>query len=135
MTQQTFITDQERSACQRVANAFASLYDQIDIVVKDAGKYGFVKLYCFEPGYGFDKMTTFTNSKDLFDNLWQEWWHEKVFALAIGTPLLELDYPDILRALPKKKQRKIMGKKAYFKKKCRKYNDKGDLDEREKIYH
>lgn len=116
---QTFITDKERKACQKVADAFAELYDQIDIVVKDAGKYGFVKLYCFEPGYGFYKMTTFTNSKDLFNDLWQTWWHERVFTLAIGTPLLDLDYPDILRALPKKKQRKIMAKKTYFKKKCR----------------
>lgn len=119
MSEQTFITTKEREACQKIAAAFSSLYDKIDIAVKDAGKYGFVKLYCFELGYGFDKMTTFTNSKDLFRDLWQEWWHEKVFTLAIGTPLLELDYPDILRALPPKKQRKIMGKKAYFKKKCR----------------
>lgn len=119
MPKQTFITDKERKVCQKVAAAFASLYDQTDIAVKDAGDYGYVKLYCYEPGYGFDKITTFTNSKDLFNDLWQEWWHEKVFTLAIGTPLLDLDYPDILRALPKKKQRKILGKKAYFKKKCR----------------
>ena len=64
--------------------------NEIDIAVKDAGKYGFVKLYYFEPEYGFSKMTTFTNSKDLFDDLWQTWWHEQVFTLAVGTPLLEL---------------------------------------------
>ncbi len=116
---QTFTTDKERKACQKVAEAFASLYDQTDIVIKDAGIYGFVKLYCYEPGYGFDKITTFTSSRDLFNDLWQEWWHEKVFALAAGTPLLELDYPDILNALPKEKQRKIMRKKAYFRKKSR----------------
>lgn len=118
MQEQTFITDIERKACQKVVTAFAELYDQLDITVKDTGKYGFVKLYCFEPGYGFHKMTTFTNSKDLFNNLWQEWWHEQVFTLAIGTPLLDLDYPDILKSLPKEKQEKIMCKKAYFLKKC-----------------
>lgn len=119
MSKQTYITDKERNACQKVAAAFAGLYDEIDIAVKDAGKYGFVKLYCFEPEYGFSKMTTFTNSKDLFDDLWQTWWHEQVFALAVGTPLLELDYPDILKALPGEKQSEIMSKKAYFEEKCR----------------
>ena len=53
MSKQTYITDKERKACQKVAAAFAGLYDEIDIAVKDAGKYGFVKLYYFEPEYGF----------------------------------------------------------------------------------
>ena len=39
--------------------------------------------------------------------------------LAVGTPLLELDYPDILKALPGEKQSEIMSKKAYFEEKCR----------------
>lgn len=51
MSEQTFITTKEREACQKVAAAFSGLYDRIDIAVKDAGKYGFVKLYCFEPRY------------------------------------------------------------------------------------
>ena len=119
MSKQTYITDKERKACQKVAAAFAGLYDEIDIAVKDAVKYGFVKLYYFEPEYVCSKMTTFTNSKDLFDDLWQTWWHEQVFTLAVGTPLLELDYPDILKALPGEKQSEIMSKKAYFEEKCR----------------
>ncbi|MDE7272357.1 MAG: hypothetical protein K2N95_04735 [Lachnospiraceae bacterium] len=118
MSKQIYITDKESKKCQKVADAFSELYEQVNIVVKDAGKYGFVKLFCYEPCYGFCKMTTFTNSNDLFHDLWEEWWHEQVFTLALGTPLLDLDYPDMLKALPQKKQEEIMSKKVYFEKKC-----------------
>ncbi|MDE6619903.1 MAG: hypothetical protein K2K74_05310 [Lachnospiraceae bacterium] len=118
MTKRTFITDYERESCRKVADAFAELYEQVNIVVKDAGKYGFVKLYCYEPYCGFCNMTTFIDSNDLFHDLWEEWWHEQVFTLALGTPLIDLDYPDILKALPLKKQEEIMSKKIYFKEKC-----------------
>lgn len=73
MTKRTFITDYERESCRKVADAFAELYEQVNIVVKDAGKYGFVKLYCYEPYCGFCKMTTFIDSNNLFHDLWEEW--------------------------------------------------------------
>lgn len=118
MAKQTFISDAERKKCKKISDVFADLYDQIDIVVKDAGIYGFVKLHCFEPNYGFHKLTTFTDSKALFDNLWQEWWQEQVFSLALGTPLLDLDYAEILKALPNEKQLEIMSKRTFFEEKC-----------------
>lgn len=118
MKKQTFISDAERKKCQKISDVFADLYDQIDIAVKDAGIYGFVKLHCFEPSYGFHKLTTFTDSNALFDDLWQEWWQEQVFTLALGTPLLDLDYAEILKALPNEKQMEIMSKKTYFEEKC-----------------
>ena len=101
MRKQIYISNEERKKCQKVAYAFTELYDLTDIVVSDAGKYGFVKLYCYEPKYGFYKMTTFTNGDKLFYDLWTEWWHKQVITLASETSLIELDYQDILKALPK----------------------------------
>ena len=119
MNKKLFISEEEKDRCQKIVDAFADLYDQIDIVVKDAGRYDFVKLYCYDPDYNeFSKITTFTKSTELFDDLWQEWWHEQVFTLALDTPLMELDYPDILKALPIEYQKEIMSKKDYFIKKC-----------------
>lgn len=119
MNKKIYISKEEREKCQKIVNAFADLYDRIDIVVKDTGKYGFVKLYCHEPCYNnFCKISTFTKSKELFDDLWQEWWHEQVFILALNTPLIELDYPDILKALPIEKQNEIISQKEYFMEKC-----------------
>ena len=118
MMNQKFITDNERKKCQKVADAFAELYDQVDIIVQDAGRYGFVKVYCYEPYRGFYRITTFTNSRELFNDLWEEWFHEQVFALTQGTPHIDLDPHNIFKTLPKEKQTEIMSKKLYFKKIC-----------------
>ena len=37
------ITEEERAVCRRVADAFAEMYS-LDLMVLDAGQYGFVKL-------------------------------------------------------------------------------------------
>ena len=58
---------------QRVEDAFAELYEMENIVVLNVGRYGFVKLlYCHTPD-GFEDMVTYTDSKKMFDDLWQEW--------------------------------------------------------------
>ncbi|MCI8923999.1 MAG: hypothetical protein HFI45_08410 [Lachnospiraceae bacterium] len=44
MGEGTYITDEEREKCRKVADAFGELYEVTDIAVVDAGKYGFVKL-------------------------------------------------------------------------------------------
>lgn len=44
---QTYITDEERVNCQKVADAFMELFENEDLIVLNAGKYGFVKLQYF----------------------------------------------------------------------------------------
>ena len=44
MRTEVYITEEERKKCQNVADAFRELYELTDVVVVDAGKYGFVKL-------------------------------------------------------------------------------------------
>ena len=41
---QTYITDGEREKCQKVVDAFSELFENEDLTVINAGKYGFIKL-------------------------------------------------------------------------------------------
>ncbi|MEY8321322.1 hypothetical protein AAK894_09610 [Lachnospiraceae bacterium 46-61] len=41
---QIYITDEKRDNCQNVADAFVELYECSDIIVVNAGKYGFARL-------------------------------------------------------------------------------------------
>ena len=40
----SYITEAEKEKCRQVADAFAELYELENILVMDAGRYGFVKL-------------------------------------------------------------------------------------------
>lgn len=109
-----YITDGEREKCRQVVNAFAKLYELADIIVVDAGKYGFVKLQYYREPQGFELVSTFTDSGKLFDALWQDWFEEQVFQAALGTPLEELEYEEIFAQLSEEKQDEIMSEKGYF---------------------
>ena len=51
MEKQIYITEEEK--CQKVADAFAELYEMADILVVDAGRYGFVVLKYYMLPHGF----------------------------------------------------------------------------------
>lgn len=44
MDKQIYITEEEREKCQKVVDVFAELYEMENIVVLDAGRYGFVEI-------------------------------------------------------------------------------------------
>ena len=48
-----YITEEQRAGCRKVADAFAELYELTDVVVADAGRFGFVRLQWFSEGEGF----------------------------------------------------------------------------------
>ena len=45
-----YITEEQRAGCRKVADAFAELYELTDVVVADAGRFGFVRLQWFSEG-------------------------------------------------------------------------------------
>ena len=108
-----YITDDEREKCRKVADAFAELYEIENILVVDAGRYGFVKLQYYRPPQGFEDAITFTDSRSMFENLWEEWFDTQLFLLAKGTPMA---YNEIFQCLPKEKQEELMNRKAGFAK-------------------
>ena len=116
MEKKIYITEEERVKCQKVADAFAELYKMADIVVVDVGRYGFVMLKYYMPPHGFEEDETFTDSKALFEALWQEWLDMKLYLIGKGTPLMEKGYKGIFESLSKEKQSEFIEQKAYFEK-------------------
>ena len=111
--EQLYISDEEHAACLRVADAFSEMYSA-DLLVLDAGRYGFVKLQYFHPPFGYDETSIFTTGKDLFNDLWYEWLSSQILDITEDTPLAEINYQDILRCLPAEKQQEFMDKRDYF---------------------
>jgi len=106
IVKEIYITDSEREKCRKVAN----------ILVVDAGRYGFVKLQYYRPPQSFEDAITFTDSRSMFENLWEEWLDTQLFLLEKGTPMAGMGYNEIFRCLPKEKQEELMNRKAGFAK-------------------
>ena len=114
-----YITEIEREKCRKVADAFAELYEIENILVMDAGRYGFVKLQYYREPEGFEDVVTFTDGHSMFENLWQEWLDTTLYLMSRGTPLEgNTVYEEIFRSLPNEKQKELIGRKAEFAKKA-----------------
>ncbi len=118
MEKQVYITEEERAKCQKVADSFAELYEMENIVVLDAGRYGFVELKYYKPPHGFEEDATFTDSRALFEELWQEWFHTTLYLTAKEMQLNDILYEDVFNRLSKEKQAAIIGRKANFAQKA-----------------
>jgi hypothetical protein len=114
MEKKVYITEEERAKCQKVADAFAELYEIADIVVMGVGRYGFVMLKYYMPLHGFEEDATFTDSRILFEALWQEWIDMKLYLMAKGTPLRDKGYQSVFENLPKEEQSELIRRKADF---------------------
>lgn len=112
--EQTYITDGEKINCQKVADAFAGQFDSEDLIILNAGRYGFVKLQYFKFPFGFDTADSFYDCKNLFDELWGEWLHTQLIRLSADTPMADMDFADILKCLPEEKQKELLEKQLYF---------------------
>jgi len=85
--------------------------DSENIVVLDASRYGVEVLKYYKPPHGFEEAATFTDSKALFEELWQEWQNTKLYLLAKGTPLSGKNYKGIFESLTDEEQAAINEKK------------------------
>ncbi len=113
MEKKTYITEEERKKCRKVADAFAELEDA-DIVVVDVGRYGFVKLQYYTPPTGFENDFTFTRSRELFEDLWEEWLHTQLIMLAKEMNINDIAYDDVFKHLPEEKKNELMDRKQHF---------------------
>ncbi len=105
---QTYITDEEREKCQKVVDAFAELFENEDLTVVNAGKYGFIKLQYYRTHLGFDNAFAFNDSRSLFNDLWTEWLDTQLLGIEIDTPMEEMDYGDKMKYLPQEKQQELL---------------------------
>ena len=120
MKTKRYISQIESYRCRKVANAFKELYDMEgeSIVVRDAGRYGFIKAQYYKEVEGFTDIYTFTNSKDLFIDLWHEWVYHILLEKAKGTPMEELEYKEIYQCMSLATKRMIARKKISFLRKA-----------------
>lgn len=66
--------------------------------------------------HGFEDAVTYTDSKVMFEDLWQEWLDTKLYLIAKGTPLVESGYEGIYKSLTKEKQAELMERKSDYAK-------------------
>lgn len=118
MEKKIYITEEERAKCQKVADAFAELYEMAGIVVVDVGRYGYVVLKYYKLPHGFEEDATYTDSRSLFDALWQEWFHTSLYLTAKEMRLDDILYEEVFNRLSKEKQSAIIGRKSDFAQKA-----------------
>lgn len=112
-----FITKEEREKCRRVAEIFDGAFgEEEDLVVVDAGRFGYVKLQYFKMPRGFDSIFTYLDAETMFEDLWEDWYDSWLLEAAKGTPMMEMDYDEIFKCMPKEKQEELMRKKEEFRK-------------------
>lgn len=110
----TFITETERESCRRVADAFSELYELLgDMAVADGGSVGYILLRYYN-GYEFDSNEIYTDSKELFKELWKEWLEYHLLTPVLGTQLAELDYDMLYEILPNEKKEALDREKRAF---------------------
>ena len=100
------------------ASSSKALYAPRMDLVLDAGRYGFVELKYYKTLHGFEEDETFTDSKELFEALWQEWFNTKLYLMAREMQLDDILYEKVFNSLPKEKQSVLIREKADFAQKA-----------------
>ncbi len=114
MTKEKYITDIEYEKCCKVANAFKDL-ERENIMVVDAGRFGFLRLLYYRYPDGFDTVIPYTNSQKLFEDLWSDWLSEQLAKMKRKNPsLMIMEEAEILESLPKDLREELINKKFYF---------------------
>ena len=118
MENKVYITKEEQKRCKKVVDAFTELYEMANIVVVDVGRYGFVMLKYYMPPHGFEEDETYTDSRALFEGLYQEWLNTRLCCIAKEMGMDDILYERVFESLPKEKQSELTGRKDYFAKKA-----------------
>lgn len=112
MEQKKYISDTEREKCHKVANAFTELETSEKIVVLDGGRFGFIRLLYYKYPFGFDDVIVYTDSRKLFNDLWDDWLGEQIYFIQTSNPmLLEIDEQDVYNLLPQNIKNEFMIKR------------------------
>ena len=109
MENKVYITKEEQKRCKKVVDAFTELYEMANIVVVDVGRYGFVMLKYYMPPHGFEEDETYTDSRALFEGLYQEWLNTRLCCIAKEMGMDDILYERVFESLPKEKQSELIG--------------------------
>lgn len=78
--------------------------------------------------YGFDDVITYSDSRQLFEDLWEDWLCDQLQKIAEDNPILmELD-DELFEELSEDKKKELLDKRAYFEERSRLVQAEGDKD-------
>ena len=63
---------------------------------------------------GFENDYTFTDSRNLSPDLWEEWLHTQLIMLAREMGMTDIVYGEVFNALSEEKRSELIGRKADF---------------------
>lgn len=107
----------EREKCRQVADAFCEYFDEMDdTTIVDAGKFGYLWLRWFD-GDSFDGHQLYTDSQEMFEDLWQAWLEHHLLTPVLHTPAAEMEYDQLYDILTPEQKEIYAKKKEYFRKK------------------
>ena len=112
--QQEYITTEEKSRCKIVADIFLNHLEKEDLILCDAGKYGYAMLTYYKPPVGFDGVIIFTNSQKMFEILLNEWYISVIMQLAEKMNMSDLDVDIFYNRLPNEQKTLLKNQKQQF---------------------
>lgn len=118
MEKQLYITDEERKRYKKVADAYSTELEIDDIVVLNVGRYGYVMLQYNPITIEIDAAIAFTDSKEMFEFLWDQWFITHLIRLSEELDMAEIEYENIFDLLPHEVQHELFEKKRYFAEKA-----------------
>ena len=86
-----YITLEEKERCKIIADIFYESLAKDDLIICDAGKYGYAMLTYYKPPIGFDGIIMFTDSQKMYNTLLQEWYTSRIEDLAKTMNMSNLD--------------------------------------------
>lgn len=118
MKKEVYITEEERKKCQKVADAYAKELEKDDIVLLNVERYGFVMLQYCQQSMGIDSVIIFTDSREMFEFLWEEWLIARLTRVAEELHMEDVDDDAVFAHLSKEKQEELLRKRFYFAEKA-----------------
>lgn len=85
-----------------------------DIIICDAGKYGYAMLTYYKPPIGFDGIIVFADSRKMYDTLLQEWFISLVEKQAKTMDMSELDTVNFYEKLSDEQKASLIQQRQQF---------------------
>lgn len=114
------ITLEEKERCNIVADIFYESLAKDDLIICDAGKYGYAMLTYYKPPIGFDGIMMFTDSQKMYNTLLQEWYTLRIEALAKTMNMSNLDVDVYYEQLSDEQKKSLIQQRQQFIEKAKK---------------
>lgn len=115
-----YITLEEKERCKIVADIFYESLAKDDLIICDAGKYGYAMLTYYKPPIGFDGIMMFTDSQKMYNTLLQEWYTSRIEELAKVMNMSNLDVDVFYERLSDKQKAPLIQQRQQFIAKAKK---------------